>query len=588
MKKHLLLLFLILLPMVARADAVEIDGIYYNLVKKVKEAEVIRNPYGYEGDIIIPETITYEEAEYIVKYIGISAFENCENLTTVNISNNVVSIKEFAFSGCSRLKSISVGNGLSYIGECAFQNCQALVAVHITDLVSWCQISCDGYMGNPLHFAHHLYLNDVEVKDLIIPNSLKRIGNYVFEGCTGLRSVLFSDYVENTGIGAFSNCKGMTKISFGKNIKEINAASFYGCSSLISVEIPTNITSIGKNAFENCTNLKSITIPNGVTTINGSFPGCASLTSVTIPSTVNNMGGAFSGCSSLTSVTIQNGITTIGGGAFMNCSKLKQIEIPNSVTKIESNAFSECSDLTYVSIGAGIQNISYYAFAGCGELLDIYCHASNVPFTLDNAFHNSFIEHTTLHVPASSINDYKNAEPWKNFKEVVALEETTPKVPKCAIPIIIYKNGKLSFECETEGVEYITEIADEDVGKFYDSSISLTATYNICVFATKNGYDNSDVVTATLCWIDQQPMTEGISNGVTNVSARAVLIQTQNGNINLQGGEEGSNVTVYDISGAKLASGILRHGEANISTNLQSGSVALVKVGDKAVKVVMK
>ena len=67
----------------------------------------------------------------------------------------------------------------------------------------------------------------------------------------------------------------------------------------------------------------------------------------------------------------------------------------------------------------GITNIGENAFASCPELSDVYCLAESVPSTYNNAFQYSYIEYATLHVPASSIDAYKAAEPWKNFKNIV-------------------------------------------------------------------------------------------------------------------------------------------------------------------------
>jgi hypothetical protein len=89
MKKQLLLLVVMLLPMVAWADAVEIDGIYYNLNTDEKVAEVTSNPNMYKSSITIPETITYQDVEYNVTTIGASAFRNCSDLTSIYLPNNI-------------------------------------------------------------------------------------------------------------------------------------------------------------------------------------------------------------------------------------------------------------------------------------------------------------------------------------------------------------------------------------------------------------------------------------------------------------------------------------------------------------------
>lgn len=109
MKKQLLLLAMILLPLVASAETVEINGIYYNLVSKLKTAEVTSNPQKYSGSLNIPASVTYNNIDYSVTSIGDYAFENCSGLTSVDIPNSVVTICFHAFYGCGSLKTIILG-----------------------------------------------------------------------------------------------------------------------------------------------------------------------------------------------------------------------------------------------------------------------------------------------------------------------------------------------------------------------------------------------------------------------------------------------------------------------------------------------
>ena len=144
-----------------------------------------------------------------------------------------------------------------------------------------------------------------------------------------------------------------------------------------------------------------------------------------------------------------------------------------------------------VTIGSGIESIGSQAFASCPKLTDVYCYAVNFPNTNTNAFNYSYIESTTLHVPAASVDAYKAAEPWKNFR---SFEET----PKCATPTIAMKDGKLTVSCETEGVEFVSHFSIAAGADSNTSEVEIPTTYIVSVYASKDGYEDSDVATETI------------------------------------------------------------------------------------------
>ena len=151
-----------------------------------------------------------------------------------------------------------------------------------------------------------------------------------------------------------------------------------------------------------------------------------------------------------------------------------------------------------ITIGSGVEWIGEKAFANCPEVTDVYCYAEAVPRTMSDAFSGSNIEYSTLHVSSASIEDYKAATPWSNFKSIIGLDGTTPGTPKCATPTISFANGELEFSCETEGVEFVSEVTVGDAKKSYGSKVSLTCTYVVSVYATKAGYEDSDVATTEI------------------------------------------------------------------------------------------
>ena len=610
MKQQILLfLALMMLPMVACANTVEIEGIYYELISKAKQATV-KGAVSTSGSVVIPASVFYEGVEYSVSSIGSEVFKG-RSLTSVTIPNSVTSI-----------------------GENAFQGCSGLTSVHISDIAAWCRISFGSGYANPLNCAHHLYLGDEEIKDLVIPNSVTCIERCAFWGCSGLTSVNIPSSVTSIGSSAFYGCSGLTavhisdigawcKISFvqssnplslarhlflnGEEVKDleipnsvtsIGSSAFYGCTGLTSVTIGNSVTSIGNGAFYNCSGLTSVNIGNGVTSIGSSaFSGCSGLTSLIFGSSLTSIGNnAFCECSGLTSVIFPNSVTDIGCEAFRGCSGLTSVTIPNSVTLIRDYSFGWCNALTSITIGSEVNTIGTQAFTNCPELTDVYCYAENVPnmkltdylsIFYTDAFYGSLIEYATLHVPTQSIDAYKSKEPWKNFKEIIAIDGPIPEIEQCATPTISYNNGKLTYHCETEGATCQSTITNTDVNSYSGNEVQLAVTYKISVYATKAGCKNSDVATATLYWIDATPETEGVIDGIAQIAARPVLVKADNGIITIEGIEDGTNVSIYTTDGKQAGSAIIHDGIATIATSIQSGSIAIVKVGEKGVKVVM-
>ena len=220
--------------------------IYSNIGKTVqlinKEGDEIK-------DYVVPEGVTS---------IGSSAFRNCTGLSSVTIPNSVTSIGGESFYNCSGLTSVTIGNSVTSIGNSAFYNCSGLTSVHISDIAAWCNIAFSGSDSNPLYHAHHLYLGDEEITDLVIPDSVTSIGNFAFEFCSGLTSVTIPSSVTSIKNYTFYNCSGLTSVTIPTSVTSIGYAAFSGCSGLTSVTIPNSVTSIGTNAFSGCSSIMSV------------------------------------------------------------------------------------------------------------------------------------------------------------------------------------------------------------------------------------------------------------------------------------------------------------------------------------------
>ena len=286
----------------------------------------------------------------------------------------------------------------------------------------------------------------------------------------------------------------------------------------------------------------------------------------------------------MTSITIPNSVTSIGSSAFYGCSGLTSITIPNSVTSIGNSAFYGCSSLTSVTIPNSVKKIYYSAFSKCSNLENFYCYAERFSQTYDNIFEDSYIKYATLHVPSSAISYYQTTVPWSEFGTIKAFEGTVGETKKCETPTISFVDGKLTFSCATEGVEYVSEVTCSDVNKYYSNEINLAACYDITVTAMKTGYDNSDVATAKLYWLPSSGSLEGA--GINNVSMRGIAIQSAGGFVTISGLDNNETVSFYGIDGKSLGSATAINGTTSFAA--QSGSIVVAKIGKENIKIAVK
>ena len=309
---------------------------------------------------------------------------------------------------------------------------------------------------------YNIYRGDITIPESVeyegITYSVTSIGGYAFYYCTGLKSVTIPNSVITIGESAFSECKNLSSVTIANGVTSIGVVAFRMCTSLTSLTIPNSVTAIAESAFQGCSGLQSIvvdkgntvydsredcnaliktsdnklitgcmntTIPNSITAIGSwAFFLCDGLTSINIPNSVTGIEqSAFWGCKNLVSINIPSSITEIEQISFAHCEALTSITIPNSVTTIGDQAFSGRIGLTSITIGSNVKSIGFLAFTDCLNLLDVYCYAEKVPETQNEVFRYANIENATLHVPAASISAYQAVEPWKNFKEIVALPE---------------------------------------------------------------------------------------------------------------------------------------------------------------------
>lgn len=273
-------------------EKVLIGDIYYNLYGRARRAEVTSGEMRYKGDVVIPETVSYEGVTYNVIGVEGEAFYNCNGMSSVSIPGSVVVIGNNAFGGCSGLLSVTIPEGVKHLGANAFASCSRL-------------------------------------KSVTLPSSINSIR-----------------------VSAFSYCNELEYIDIPNSVTTIEPYAFSGCIALTSINLPNSISVIESNLFYGCTNLRSIDIPHSVTNIGSySFAGCTSLPYVNIPESVKNIQTeAFLNCSSLTTVVLGNGLKSIREKAFANCKNLENVycqaeNIPRIYANTFELSFVDCSTL---------------------------------------------------------------------------------------------------------------------------------------------------------------------------------------------------------------------------------------------------
>ena len=147
-------------------------------------------------DLFIPNNVTCIED---------FSFSNCYSIASVTIPNSVTSIRKGAFEYCS-LTSVTIHDSVTSIGKSAFYGCSHLANIYISNLSAWCVIKFENEYSNPLFHAHSIYLDNELIRDLVIPDDVKEIGDYAFYYCSSLNSVTIPNSVIDIGRSAFENC----------------------------------------------------------------------------------------------------------------------------------------------------------------------------------------------------------------------------------------------------------------------------------------------------------------------------------------------------------------------------------------------
>ena len=307
-------------------------------------------------------------------------------------------------TGCDRTVTTATipasiaGATVTMIGYMAFESCIQLRKVILPNSV--------------IHISGYAFWGCSGLTDVVIGEGVTDIGDFAFSGCRSLISITIPKSVTTIGMSAFDSCRSLSNVIIGDGVTDIGDHAFYNCTELASVKLGASVINIGKSAFSNCQALTTITIPSRVSSIGlSAFGTCGHLTAINVdrknPYYVSRDGVLFNyqmtsliqfpggksgeyvipdgivdiadrafAYSNVTGVTIPNSVTTIGEAAFDSCSNLTNVTIPDSVTTIKMHAFYNCLNLTRVAIPNGIITIKPYTFHTCRNLSSVVIPSS--------------------------------------------------------------------------------------------------------------------------------------------------------------------------------------------------------------------
>lgn len=380
------------------------------------------NTLRHIGDIafcnIIAPSITIPEG---VVSIGANSFSQNTALTSVTLPSTLRHIGEYAFA-LSPFTTIVLPEGLETIGQCAFISCTKLTTLNIP--------------GSVKKIPYELCHNDSKLVNLTINEGTTSLGTAAFHGLRNLKSFtipstvteIVGNPISYTGVRDDKLvCKSPhfiveNGILYSKDRSRLISYN----SSATTFSVPSGTQEISAYAFADAVGqtLTDVTLPEGVTTLGtAAFGWCPRLKSINLPSSITKLEEqVFDFCSVLPSIHIPEGITEIKRETFYYCKALTDVKLPESLKVLGQNAFGYCQKLDSIALPANLNKIGQRAFAGCNKLMAVTCLGSE-PAAITGAATTVFVANTlnkgNLHVPASAVETYKNANGWKSFAHII-------------------------------------------------------------------------------------------------------------------------------------------------------------------------
>ena len=270
--------------------------------------------------------------------------------------------------------------------------------------------------------------NNTKITSVHFPSTLEEIGGSAFAQCSDLMcEIPLPESLKTIGAYAFQLSAISGNLVLPESLIEIGECAFYDCHNLTgSLVIPRKITVIPYLAFYCCNFNGTLSLPEGLKEIhNSAFYSNSFKGELILPKTLMKIGDfAFAGNWFNGTLVFPSELVSLGSGAFTACWRLSGIvEFPENVIAIPASVFAGCGVIEGVKLHKGVEVISSGAFEGCYGITSIVSEAKNPPVIASNSFNGVAKDNFTLEVPEASVNRYKNADNWSEFRRIAAHRE---------------------------------------------------------------------------------------------------------------------------------------------------------------------
>lgn len=290
------------------------------------------------GHVVIEEAGYLQEVNKLIIEGELNAddwskIKQMTNLTELDLSKALIDeIPSYAFNGRWAIDKVVLPPTLKKIGSFAFQG-TALTSVNIPDNVETIK-ECAFSQVKQLQEVH-------------LPDSLTSLGNYAFAECRSLRTVKIPTKLKTIPDYTFQNCRSLQSVELHDSITAFEDYSFNNCD-LREITLPKSTTWVGGNAFNGNTNLSKVTLNEGLIDIWAEAFYNTAIDTLNCPSTLRNIrNSAFAGCRNLRQINLNEGLTRIEVYALAN-NKATEIVLPSSLEYCAGAAFDGCNSLVTI------------------------------------------------------------------------------------------------------------------------------------------------------------------------------------------------------------------------------------------------